>query len=90
MDRQRLLKRLKLTQHELDDLLNKWRHFTKSLNPAQRRVIDVSLPSKETALKTFGSDCSEQDLLDLFGSDEFSPRVLMGCIPEDCNGDDTL
>jgi hypothetical protein len=92
MDRQRLLKRLQLTQTELDELLSKWRLFHKSLNPAQRRVIDVSLPSKETALKTFGSSCTEKDLLDLFGTDEHGPRVLMGCVPEDCppDGDNTL
>lgn len=91
MDRQRQLKRLKLTQAELDDLLAKWRNFHKSLNPAQRRVIDVSFRSTETALKTFGSDCTPKDLLDLVGGDEHAPRVLMGCVPEDCPPeDDTL
>ena len=87
MDRQRLLKRLRLTQPELDDLLTKWRNLHKSLNAAQRKVIDASLPDTKTALKTFGPDCTEKDLLDLFGKDEHGPRLLMGCIPEDCPPD---
>jgi hypothetical protein len=85
MDRQRLLKRLRLSQTELDDLLTKWRAFSKSLSPAQRKVMNASLPSTEFALKTFGSGATEKDLLDLFGSgEEFSPRMLAPCVPEDC------
>jgi hypothetical protein len=84
MDRQRLLKRMRLKQNEMDDLLSKWQQFSKSLNPAQRKVMNASLPSKEMALKAFGSDCSENDLVDLFGKDEHSPRMLAPCVPEDC------
>lgn len=82
MDRQKLLKKLGLTQHDLDDLITKRRHFLKSLNPAQRRVLEASLPKTTTVIKTFGADCSEQDLLELFGQEEVAPRMLALCVPE--------
>jgi hypothetical protein len=82
MDRQKILKKLGLTQQELDDLLTKRRHFVKSLNPAQRKVVEASLPKAGAAIKTLGTDCSEQDLLDAFGQEEVSPRIMAFCVPE--------
>lgn len=82
MDRQRILKRLGLTQQELDDLLTKRRNFVKSLNPAQRRVMESSLPRTSTVMKSMGTDCSEQDLLEVFGQEEVTPRVMAFCVPE--------
>jgi hypothetical protein len=82
MDRQRILKKLGLTQQELDELITKRRNFVKSLSPAQRRVIEVSLPKTTTVMKTMGSDCSEQDLLEAFGQEEATPRLMAFCVPE--------
>ena len=82
MDRQRLLKKLGLTEQELTDLITKRRHFLKSLTPAQRRVFEASLPKTNTVIKTFGADCSEQDLLELCGQEEVAPRILAFCVPE--------
>jgi hypothetical protein len=82
MDRQKLLKKLGLTQQELDELISKRRNFLRSLNPAQRRVLEASLPKTTTVIKTFGTDCSEQDLLELCGQEEVAPRILAFCVPE--------
>jgi hypothetical protein len=83
MDRPQLLKKLGLTQHELDELLVKTRHFIRSLNKAQRKVVEASLPNITTAVDCFDDDVSEQDLLELFSQGDDSQGVICFCIPED-------
>jgi hypothetical protein len=83
MDRQQLLKKLGLTQHELDELLVKTRHFIGSLNKAQRKVVEASLPNITTATDCFDDDVSEQDLRELFSQGDDSKRMVCFCIPED-------
>ncbi len=83
MDRQQLLKKLGLTQHELDELLVKTRHFIRSLNTAQKKVVEASLPNITTAMDCFDDDVSEQDLLELFSQGDKSQSPICFCIPED-------
>jgi hypothetical protein len=82
MDRQQLLKKLGLTQHELDELLGKTRQFIRSLSKAQRKVVEASLPNITRALDCFDDGVSEKDLLDLFSHDEDNQRMVCFCIPE--------
>ena len=83
MDRPQLLKKLGLTQHELDELLVKTRHFIRSLDKPQRRVLEASLPNITTAVDCFDDDVSEQDLRELFSQGDNSQNPICFCIPED-------
>lgn len=82
MDRQKLLKKLGLTQQELDELQVKTRHFIRSLNKAQRKVVEASLPSVTKAMDCFDDDVSEQDLLELFSQGDDGQPMVCFCIPE--------
>lgn len=70
MTRNELLARMGLTEKQLMELLHKFRHFYKSLDPKQKSVVKHSLPTLEAAAKSFGPDVTVDDLHELFGTDE--------------------
>jgi len=72
MTRNEMLKRMKLTDEELKDLILKFKAFQKSLNKNQRAVVKISLPKASTAAKTFGDDVTAKDLKKLFGTESTS------------------
>lgn len=62
MTRDEMLRRLGLTELELEDLLDKYRQFHKSLSDRQRVVMTRSLPSVEEAIRSFGPDVTVDDM----------------------------
>jgi hypothetical protein len=72
MTRNEMLKRMRLTDDELKDLVHKFKAFHNSLNEPQRAVIKTSLPKPSAAAKTFGDDVTAKDLKELFGTDSDS------------------
>jgi hypothetical protein len=69
MTRDEMLNRMKLSDEELKDLLQKFKTFENSLNEHQRAVVRHSLPKPSAAAKTFGADVTADDLKALFGTD---------------------
>ena len=69
MTRDEMLKRMKLTDEELKDLIHKCKNFHNSLNEHQRAVVTHSLPTVTAAAKTFGPDVTAEDLKKNLGID---------------------
>ncbi len=65
MNRDEMLKQLGLTDHEMKDLLEKYRVFKHSLNQGQQEALHRSLPRLEEAVKSFGAEASKEDLHEL-------------------------
>ena len=62
MNREEMLKRLHLSDHELKDLLEKFMAFRNSLNHDQRETLDRSLPRLKEALESFGPGATKEEL----------------------------
>jgi hypothetical protein len=65
--KKQLLKKLGLTQPELDDLLVKFGDFQKLLSPKQTKVVNRSLPTLSETAAWLGPHATEADLRKLFG-----------------------
>jgi hypothetical protein len=72
MTRNEMLKRMKLTDEELKDLVLKFKNLQKSLNKQQRAVIRLSMPRASDAAKTFGADVTAKELKELLGTESTS------------------
>jgi hypothetical protein len=62
MDRNQMLKKLGLSEHELRDLLQKLSELESGLTTAQRAVLKSSSPTLSEAAATFGPDVTADDL----------------------------
>lgn len=70
MNRSEMLKRMGLSEQELKELLEHFRHFYKRLNDRQKAVVRRSLPTLEQAAKSFGPDVTSGQMQELFDADD--------------------
>jgi hypothetical protein len=59
MDEQSILKQLNLSESDAKDLVQKYEAFLTSLNPAQRAVLEASLPNAADAAKSLGPSAED-------------------------------
>ena len=81
MDRQQLLKKLGLSQQELDELIIKTRHFLRSLNLPQRRVVEASLQYHHRN-GLFGDDAPSRTSGNSVSQGGSSQNPIWFCVPE--------
>jgi hypothetical protein len=73
-----MLKKLGLTIEEFRDLIQKLDTLNKSLNPAQRAVIERSFPTAAAAATTFGQDVTAAQLQSLLATDPTNEPFASG------------
>ena len=59
------------------DFQQKYSQFFNSLDAAQRAIITRSLPTLHQAMKTFGPDVDEEELIKLFGGGKNDPVIAI-------------
>lgn len=70
MTREEMLKKSGLTEAEFKDLVDKFKKFSSSLNPAQRAAVDRWLPSAERIAASFGPALTRQMLARNLGTED--------------------
>ena len=75
MNREEMLKKLGVSSEELDDFVRKYHHFLSTLDARQRDLITRSLPTVHQAMKAFGPDVKEDELVKLFHGGKEIPIV---------------
>lgn len=66
MTRNEMLKRMGLREDQLIHLLESFSRFYNSLDAAQKKVVNRSLPTLERAAKTFGPDVNPVEIQKYF------------------------
>jgi len=77
MNRDDMLKKLGVSQDQLQDLFRKFESFFNTLNPQQQKVVKASLPTVQEAVQAFGADATAADLMSLFQADEQHPPLAI-------------
>lgn len=62
MTREEMLKKSGLSEEDFKELIQKFRSFHSSLNPAQRAAVDRWLPSAERIAASFGPALTKEKL----------------------------
>jgi hypothetical protein len=76
MNKEQMLQELGLTSDEFNDLLQKYASFANSLDPAQKAVVENSIPKLHEAAASFGPDVTPGDLESLFlGVTDVQPTI---------------
>lgn len=83
MNRDEMLKKLRLTEAQYRDLMAKYVTFCKSLDNSQKRVVRHNMPKLEKAAKSFGPDVTVEDFKKFCG-----PEILECGIGGCWGGDD--